>query len=167
MSHLGRVGENQGEATVHQNTCSLCSTLTMIKVGAVVLGLLLVGAGIAMYFLSVNAIAAYVTGGLGGAAILGVAIWSVVDCLKGKNGAKEVGVRELILDLSKVDANPKITEEEVAELLRNNPNLKKLRIELRPHSMDTNWDPDFKALDVHFKFNFGQSSGSWYIYDRK
>lgn len=167
MSYLGRVGGNQAGQTVHQ-TLSQSFTSTMVKTGAVVLGLLFIGAGTAMYFLNVNAIATYVAGGLGGVTILGVLVWNIIDYLRGENGGvKDIGVKEFILDLSEVEGTLKITEEEVAELLKNNPNLKKLRIKLPLHRMDTKSDPDFKALDAHFKRNFGQSSGTWDIYDRK
>lgn len=164
MSCLG-IEKKQMEKTVLQNTSSRCATPITIKVGVLVLGLLLIGAGSAMNFLHVNVTASFVTGGLGGATILGLVIWSVVDCQRGK--AKDLGVRELKVELSKVEDNSKIAEDKVAELLRNNPNLEKLTVVLQLHRMDTNWEPDFKALDAHFKRNVGESSGSQYVYDRK
>lgn len=128
MSHPRRVEANQDDQATHRDTSDGCLTPTTIKVGAVVLGLLLVGAGLAMYFLHVNAIAAYITDGVGGATILGVAVWSIIDCLRGKNENSEregnnSGVREVIPDLpdlSKIASYPQITENDVNELRREN-----------------------------------------------
>ena len=82
---LSGVEANQKSETVHQKHSIECLTPTSIKVKAIVLGLLLAGAGLTLYFLHINAIAAYITGGLGGATILGAAIWSIIDCLRSKN----------------------------------------------------------------------------------
>lgn len=160
---LKEVQGNRDDQTIYQNRTGGCLTPTTIKVGAVVFGLLLIGAGVAMYFLHVNALAAYITGGVGGAVIIGVAIWSIIGCcLRGKN----VGMREFTLELTLSQAAT-ITEEEVATILKDNPNLNQLRVDCRSHRMDTNGDRDFKALDAHFTQNIGKSSDAWYIYDRK
>lgn len=152
MNHLGRVEENQGQQVVQQNTSGRCTTPSMIKVGALVIGLLLVGTGTAMYFLNVNAIAAYVTGGLGGVAILGVVIWSIVDYRRSKNGDNmNTDVSEFALDLNQVK-DGKITEEKIAALLKDNPNLQKLIIH-PPYPCDINHDMGLCALGAHFKYH--------------
>lgn len=105
------------------------STITMVKVGGLVLALLLVMAGLIMYFCHVKALDAYVVGGYGLVGMLGVAIWSTVDCVREKNSdykppAKSKRTREDVKAFAK--ANPKfkktglvITEQEFLDTWSN------------------------------------------------
>ena len=178
MSFVKLADTNHVEATVHQSISNSCLTPTTIKVGGVVLGLLLVAAGLTMYFLNINAIAAYITGGMGGASILGVAIWSIKDCLRDINESSKthkvieevkessinVGVLEFTLDLVQNEGSPKVTEDAVAELLRIYPNLTTLKVTFRPNSLVNN---SFEALEANFNRIPGKSSGHEYTFERK
>ena len=164
MNILGCIQQKKYDLRIHQNQSKWCSISTVVKVGAVVLGLLLIGMSIAMYFSNVNAIAAYVTGGIGGATTIAIAIWSIIDCMP--IVLKEL-TRKVTIKLTKMEGSPNVTEEEVAELLKNHPHAKRLVLNLRIHRVDSNWNPDFTALETLFTKNADKSNGICYVYDRK
>lgn len=89
------------------------STITLLKIGGLVLGLLLVIAGISMYFCHAKTMDAYVVGGYGLVGMLGCAIWSIVDCVREKNS-----------DI-KLSAKTKRTREDVKAFVKANPEFRK------------------------------------------
>src|SRR5262245_14054887 len=55
---------------------------TRLKVAGFVIGFFLVALAITFYFLHLSAAAVYTTGAVGGSFIIGMAIWTVIDCIK-------------------------------------------------------------------------------------
>lgn len=62
---------------------------TVCKITALVMGLLLIGAAVAMHYHNVNAIAVYVTSGIGGVATLVSVIATVVSCCRARREKAE------------------------------------------------------------------------------
>lgn len=69
--------------------CS-CISPTTQKIIVLIAGLMVLAAGLALYYInlnsisSINPIASYATLGLGSSFILGAVIWGVIDCIRGK-----------------------------------------------------------------------------------
>ena len=126
---------------VHQNTSRPRST--WIKVGGVVFGLLLVMVGGGLYFSHVNAIAAYTAGGIGGSVILGVAVWSIINCLRGKKTKVKPPIKPLMVE----------DQEFIKE---SNKTLSKYeKIPLLPRNSETSWP----LLQISY---FGQTAEGKY-----
>lgn len=103
------------------------STIIMIKVGGLVLALLLMIAGIAMYFCHFKPMEAYVVGGYGLAGALGIAIWSIIDCVREKNPGNTTS------------AKPKKTAQDVKVFVKENPLFRETGLMLTPEEWYSNW----------------------------
>ncbi len=100
---------------------------TRLKVAGVVLGLLLVGSAATLYFLRVNTIAVYSTGAGGAALIMGIAMWSLIDCArKSTERAKAVQHQQTSEALSQLAKASEGNSEEIREILRQGCELDQL-----------------------------------------
>lgn len=102
------------------------STITMVKVGGLLLAFLLMIAGIAMYLCHARPIDAYVVGSYGLAGVLGIAIWSVVDCVREKNQGD-------------VTPKPKRTAQDIKTFVKDNPVFRATGLVLTKQEWLSNW----------------------------